>query len=94
MGEKRFYNYFRKNELDDLISKTNFKIDKFLYENGSKDNQKDLKDDIKTYFDLGIKRDDTNIIIWDTDYEKDHGRIEKRVYYLSYEIDCISDKTK
>ena len=59
-----------------------------------KDNQKDLKDDIKTYFDLGIKRDDTNIIIWDTDYEKDHGRIEKRVYYLSYEIDCISDKTK
>lgn len=59
-----------------------------------KDNQKDLKDDIKTYFDLGIKRDDANIIVWDTDYEKDHGRIEKRVYYLSYEIDCISDKTK
>lgn len=59
-----------------------------------KDNQKDLKDDIKTYFDLGMKRDDTNIIIWDTDYEKDHGRIEKRVYYLSYEIDCISDRTK
>ena len=59
-----------------------------------KDNQKDLKDDIKTYFDLGIKRDDTNIIIWDTDYEKDHGRIEKRIYYLSYEIGCISDKTK
>ncbi len=28
-----------------------------------KDNQKDLKDNIKTYFDLGIKRDDTNIII-------------------------------
>ena len=59
-----------------------------------KDNQKDLKDDIKTYFDLGIKRDDANIIVWDTDYEKDHGRIEKRVYYLSYEIECISDKTK
>ena len=59
-----------------------------------KDNQKDLKDDIKTYFDLGIKREDTSIIVWDTNYEKDHGRIEKRVYYLSYEIDCISDKTK
>lgn len=59
-----------------------------------KDNQKDLKDDIKTYFDLGLKRDDINIAIWETDYEKDHGRIEKRVYYLSYETDCISNKNK
>ena len=59
-----------------------------------KDNQKDLKDDIKTYFDLGLKRDDSNIAIWETDCEKDHGRIEKRTYYLSYEIDCISDKQK
>ena len=59
-----------------------------------KDNQKDLKDDIKTYFDLGLKRDDTDIIVWDTDYEKNHGRIEKRMYYLSYNIDCITDKNK
>lgn len=59
-----------------------------------KDNQKDLKDDIKTYFNLGLKRDDTNIAIWETDYEKDHGRTHKRTYYLSYEIDCISDKDK
>ena len=59
-----------------------------------KDNQKDLKDDIKTYFDLGLKRDDTDIIVWDTDYEKNHGRIEKRIYYLSYNIDCITDKNK
>ena len=59
-----------------------------------KDNQKDLKDDIKTYFDLGLKRDDTSIAIWETDYEKNHGRIEKRVYYLSYEIGCISNKNK
>lgn len=59
-----------------------------------KDNQKDLKDDIKTYFDLGLKRDDVNIAIWETDYEKNHGRIEKRTYYLSYEIDCISNKEK
>lgn len=29
-----------------------------------------------------------------TDYEKGYERIEKRVYYLSYEIDCISDRTK
>ena len=59
-----------------------------------KDNLKDLKDDIKTYFNLGLKRDDTDIAIWETDYEKDHGRIEKRIYYLSYSINCISDKRK
>ena len=59
-----------------------------------KNNQKDLKDDITTYFNLGLKRDDTDIAIWETDYEKDHGRIEKRVYYLSYSVDCISDKKK
>lgn len=59
-----------------------------------KDNQKDLKDDIKTYFDLGLKRDDSNIAIWETNYEKNHGRIEKRKYYLSYEAHCISDKIK
>ena len=59
-----------------------------------KNNQKDLRDDIKIFFDLGLKREDTDIAIWDTDYEKDHGRIEKRFYYLSYNVDCISDKNK
>lgn len=39
MGEKRFYNYFKKDELDDMISKTNFKIDKFFYEGGSSNNK-------------------------------------------------------
>ena len=59
-----------------------------------KDNQKDLRDDIKTYFDLGLKRDESDIAIWETDYEKNHGRIEKRVYYLSYDIGCLSGKSK
>ena len=59
-----------------------------------KKNQKDLRDDIKTYFDLGLKRDDVNIAIAETNWEKDHGRYEKRKYYLSYEVDCINDKTK
>lgn len=59
-----------------------------------KDNQKDLKDDIKTYFDLELKRDSSEIDILETSYEKDHGRIEKRIYYLSYNIDCISNKNK
>ena len=59
-----------------------------------KNNQKDLLDDIRTYFNLVLKRDDTNIAIWDTYYEKEHGRIEKRTYYLSYEVNCISNKDK
>ena len=59
-----------------------------------KDNQKDLKDDIKTYFDLELKKDDSDIAIWETDWEKDHGRLEKRTYYLSYDISAISDKNK
>lgn len=59
-----------------------------------KDNQKDLKDDIKTYFELGLKRDEQQIAIWENDYEKDYGRTLKRTYYLSYEIDSISDKEK
>ena len=59
-----------------------------------KNNQKDLRDDIKTYFDLGLKRGDVNIAIAETNWEKDHGRYEKRKYYLSYEVDCIHDKTK
>lgn len=59
-----------------------------------KDNQKDLKDDLKTYFDLGLKRDDSDIAIWENDLEKDHGRFEKRTYYLSYDVSIISDKNK
>lgn len=34
-----------------------------------KNNQKDLRDDIKTYFDLGLKHDDVNIEIGETDWE-------------------------
>ena len=59
-----------------------------------KDNQKDLKDDIKTYFNLELKRDSTKIDILKTNYEKDRGRIEKRTYYISYNTDCIHNKTK
>lgn len=59
-----------------------------------KDNQKDLKDDIKTYFDLELKKDSSDIAITETNYEKNHGRIEKRKYYISYDTECISDKNK
>ena len=59
-----------------------------------KDNQKDLKDDIKTYFDLELKNDSPDIDILETPYEKEHGRIEKRTYYLSYDTNCIHNKKK
>ncbi len=59
-----------------------------------KDNQKDLKDDIKTYFDLELKNDSSDIDILETDYEKEHGRIEKRTYYISYNTECIHNKEK
>lgn len=59
-----------------------------------KDNQKELKDDIKTYFDLGLKEESSDIAIVETNYEKEHGRIEKRKYYLSYDISCIHNLKK
>ncbi len=59
-----------------------------------KDNQKELKDDIKTYFDLGLKEGSSDIAIVETNYEKEHGRIERRKYYLSYDISCIHDLEK
>ena len=59
-----------------------------------KDNQKDLKDDIKTYFDLELKRDSIEIDILETSFEKNHGRIEKRTYYISYNTECIHNKEK
>ena len=42
----------------------------------AKDNQKDLCDDIKTYFNLGLKKDSSDIAIAETNFEKDHGRID------------------
>ena len=59
-----------------------------------KKNQKDLHDDIRTYFLLGLENDSSDIAIVDTGYEKDHGRIEFRKYHLSYDISCIHNKEK
>lgn len=59
-----------------------------------KDNQKDLKDDIKTYFNLELKNDSPDIYILETPYEKERGRIEKRTYYISYDTNCIHNKKK
>jgi predicted transposase YbfD/YdcC len=58
-----------------------------------KNNQSDLKDDIKTYFDMN-KEENLNIAVYTTYPEKCHGRLEYRKYYMSFETDMISDKKK
>ncbi len=59
-----------------------------------KTNQKDLLDDIKTYFDIEINNDNSEIDFIDTDFENGHGRIERREYYISYNTSCINNKEK
>lgn len=39
MGVERYYSYFRKEELDDIISKTNFKLETFKKEGGENSNK-------------------------------------------------------
>lgn len=39
MGVERYYSYFRKEELDDIISKTNFKVETFKKEGGENSNK-------------------------------------------------------
>ena len=49
-----------------------------------KTNQRDLLDDIKTYFDVEIANDNSKIDFIDTNFENAHGRTERREYYISY----------
>jgi len=39
MGAERYYNYFRKEEIDNLINQTNFKLEKFYTEGGDNNNK-------------------------------------------------------
>lgn len=59
-----------------------------------KTNQRDLLDDIKTYFDIEISNDNCEIDFIDTDFENNHGRTERREYYLSYNTSFIHNKNK
>lgn len=61
---------------------------------GLKGNQSSLHNDVKLYFEEALKNrrlypeiDDT------TTKEKGHGRIEKRIYYLTSEIEWLSQKS-
>jgi len=59
-----------------------------------KDNQEGLERDIKTYFDKQNNLLGNKEILHKTTYDKDHGRIEKREYYLSYNVSTIRNKDK
>lgn len=39
MGVKRYYNYFSKEDLDNIIKQTKFKITKFYKEGGDNNNK-------------------------------------------------------
>ena len=59
-----------------------------------KDNQKELKRDIKRYFNKHNNLYGNSEIKYKKTLEKDHGRSEIREYFLSYEVSEIKDKAK
>lgn len=59
-----------------------------------KDNQRELKKQIKAQFDSYNNLYGNKEIVHKTTIEKDHGREEKREYFLTYQTDFIKDKKK
>ena len=60
----------------------------------AKENQKVLYKDIKKYFTKQYNLYGNNEIQYKKTVEKDHGRAEIREYFLSYNVDTITDKEK
>ena len=84
--------------IDAIGTKTNI-ANKIIDKKGNyilkvKTNQKDLLDDIKTFFDIEIVNDNSKIDFIDTDFENDYGRTERREYYISYDTSFINNKEK
>ena len=59
-----------------------------------KDNQKELKKQIKSQFESYNNLYGNSEVIYEKTTEKDHGRIEEREYFLSYNTSKIKDKNK
>ena len=59
-----------------------------------KDNQKELKKQIKAQFDVYNNLYGNKDILNKKTLEKDHGRIEEREYFLCYDVSKIKDKIK
>lgn len=61
----------------------------------AKENQKELRKEIKNYFDkINNLKAHKDVIYKIVEDKKNHGREEKREYYLSYDISGIEDKKK
>jgi len=58
-----------------------------------KNNQKILRKDLQSYFKENIGKS-TKIMFETTSFEQNHGREEHREYYISYDVDCITNKGK
>lgn len=59
-----------------------------------KDNQRELKKQIKNHFDSYNNLYGNKEIIHQKSIEKNHGRIEEREYFLTYNVSSIKDKKK
>lgn len=59
-----------------------------------KDNQRELKKQIKNHFDSYNNLYGNKEIIHQKSIEKNHGRIEEREYFLTYNVSPIKDKKK
>ena len=59
-----------------------------------KDNQKDLRKQIKSQFDSYNNLYGNNEVIHQKTIEKGHGRMEEREYFLCYDVSKIKDKEK
>ena len=59
-----------------------------------KDNQKELKKQIKSQFDSYNNLYGNKDVLNKRTLEKNHGRIEEREYFLCYDVSKIKDKTK
>ena len=57
-----------------------------------KGNQETLHEDVKLYFDHASKEPEFFPLIKTHNITKDHGRIEKRYYYLTTDVDWIENK--
>jgi predicted transposase YbfD/YdcC len=84
--------------IDAIGTQTNI-ANKIIEKNGNyilkvKTNHRDLMNDIKTYFDIEIPDENSEIDFIDTNFENDHGRIERREYYISYNTSFINNKNK
>ena len=77
---------------EEIVNKIVNKKDHYVLK--AKENQKALYKDIKRYFNKQYNLYGNKEIKYKKTTEKDHGRSEIREYFLSYNVDTITDKEK